>query len=153
MEATIETARLSGYCFGVKRALSLTEAVLEKYRNKKTKVYSIGQIIHNKGVIEKLREQGLTVVESVEEVEPGSIFIGRSHGMSRKLAESLKNKNVKIIDTSCPFVKNAQQKAKLVARKGYYLVIIGDPDIRKSRLLWMQQEQMICSNKGACGPG
>ena len=78
----VEIARLSGYCFGVKRALELTEAALEKYKNKNVKVYSIGQIIHNRGVIDTLNKKGLIIVENEDQIEPGSVFIVRSHGMS-----------------------------------------------------------------------
>lgn len=122
----IEIAKLSGYCFGVKRAIEITETVLEKYKNKKLKVYSMGQIIHNQGVIEKLERKGLIIVESEEEIEPGSVFIVRSHGMSPDFLKRIKSKNVKIIDTSCPFVKRAQSKAKMLTRRGYHLVIIGN---------------------------
>ncbi len=58
----VEIAKLSGYCFGVKRAIEITETVLEKYRNKKVKVYSMGQIIHNQGVIEDLKKKALSLL-------------------------------------------------------------------------------------------
>jgi len=122
----VETAKLSGYCFGVKRALELTSTILDKYKNKNINVYSIGEIIHNKGVIENLRSKGLKVVESVEEIKPGSIFIVRSHGLSPQLIEKIKSRKVKIIDTACPFVKRAQSKAKMLSKRGYHLVIIGN---------------------------
>ena len=78
----VEIAGLAGYCFGVKRALKITETTLKKYKDKNIKVYSIGQIIHNQGVIDDLMTKGLLLVENEEEIEPGSVFIVRSHGMS-----------------------------------------------------------------------
>ena len=122
----IEIAKLSGYCFGVKRALELTGAILDKYKNKNNKVYSIGEIIHNRGVIEELESKGLKIVEKVEEIEPGSVFIVRSHGIPPHLMEEIKERKVKIIDTACPFVKRAQSKAKMLSKKGYHVVIIGN---------------------------
>ena len=122
----IEIAKISGYCFGVKRAIEITETVLEKYKNKKVKVYSMGQIIHNQGVIDKLREKGLILIQKEEEIEPGSVFIVRSHGMSPDFLRRIKSKGIKIIDTACPFVKRAQSKAKMLSGRGYHLVIIGN---------------------------
>ncbi|MBM3700988.1 MAG: 4-hydroxy-3-methylbut-2-enyl diphosphate reductase, partial [Actinobacteria bacterium] len=80
MEAIV--AKTSGYCFGVKRALEITENVLKKYKNKNVKVFSMGQIIHNRGVIEDLKLKGLEVVENENDITSGSVFIVRSHGMS-----------------------------------------------------------------------
>lgn len=121
----VEIAGLAGYCFGVKRALKATETALKKYKDKK-KVYSIGQIIHNQGVIEDLKAKGLILVESVEQIELGSVFIVRSHGMSPDFIKKIKAKGVKIVDTACPFVKRAQAKAKILSGRGYHLVIIGN---------------------------
>ncbi|MBN1299016.1 MAG: 4-hydroxy-3-methylbut-2-enyl diphosphate reductase [Actinobacteria bacterium] len=117
-------AKTCGYCFGVKRALDLTEKTLKKYKNKK--IFSIGQIIHNKGVIKTLCDKGLIIAEGEDNIEPGSIFIVRSHGMSPDLLKRIESKGVIIIDTVCPFVKRAQSKAKMLSRKGYHLVIIGN---------------------------
>jgi len=122
----VEIARMSGYCFGVKRAIGLTEKVLDKYKNKNIKVYSIGQIIHNRGVIEDLKLKGLNVVANENEIEPKSVFIVRSHGMSPEFLERIKARDVKIIDTACPFVKRAQAKAKMLSGRGFHLVIIGN---------------------------
>jgi len=121
-------AKTSGYCFGVKRALEITENVLKKYKNKNVKVFSMGQIIHNRGVIEDLKLKGLEVVENENDITSGSVFIVRSHGMSPEFLYKLKLRGVKIIDTSCPFVKRAQSKAKMISKRGYHLVIIGNKD-------------------------
>jgi (E)-4-hydroxy-3-methyl-but-2-enyl pyrophosphate reductase len=120
----VEIAGLAGYCFGVKRALKITETTLKKYKDKK--VYSIGQIIHNLGVIEDLKAKGLILVENEGQIEPGSVFIVRSHGMSPDFIKKIRAKGVKIVDTACPFVKRAQSKAKMLSGRGYHLVIIGN---------------------------
>jgi len=120
----VEIAGSAGYCFGVKRALRITKTTLKKYKDKK--VYSIGQIIHNRGVIEDFKAKGLILVENEEQIEPGSVFIVRSHGMSPDFIKKIKAKGVKIVDTACPFVKRAQAKAKMLSGRGYHLVIIGN---------------------------
>src|SRR5665811_753625 len=122
----VEIAGLAGYCFGVKRALKITETTLKKYKDKNIKVYSIGQIIHNQGVIENLKTRGLLLVDNEEQIETGSVFVVRSHGMSPDFIKKIKVKGVKIVDTACPFVKRAQSKAKMLSGKGYHLVIIGN---------------------------
>lgn len=122
----IEIAKYSGYCFGVKRALDIAEDTLKKNKIKKTKIYTLGQIIHNEGVVEDLEYRGLRVAESINEIEPGSTLIVRSHGMPPDVIESIKSKNVKIIDATCPFVKKAQVKIKILSKKGYFVIIIGN---------------------------
>jgi len=121
----VEIAKYSGYCFGVKRALKITEKTLKKYKNNNVKIYSLGQIIHNTGVVDKLLKKGLIIADNESDITPGSIFIVRSHGMGPEILKRLKTKNIKIINATCPFVKKAQSKAKMLSSKGYYLVIIG----------------------------
>jgi 4-hydroxy-3-methylbut-2-en-1-yl diphosphate reductase len=122
----VEIARSSGYCFGVRRALEITGKTLENCAGKQLKVFSIGQIIHNSGVIASLKEKGLIVVNNEIEIETGSVFIVRSHGMPSEILKRLKKKKIQVVDATCPFVKNAQSKAASLVRQGCFLVIIGD---------------------------
>jgi (E)-4-hydroxy-3-methyl-but-2-enyl pyrophosphate reductase len=125
----IEIAKFSGYCYGVKRALNITEKALEKYGKKKKKVYTLGSIIHNPGVVKKLSTRGLISVNNIEDVEDGSIFIIRSHGMSSILLNLLKKKkDIYIIDATCPFVKNAQMRAVELSEMGFFVVVIGNKE-------------------------
>ena len=123
----VKTAKYSGYCFGVKRALKITEEILKKNPvNKKTKVFTLGSIIHNSGVSDELEKKGLISVQELKKIESGSIFIIRSHGMSPNLIKEIKDKNIKIIDATCPFVKKAQARAGELSKNGYYVIIIGN---------------------------
>lgn len=126
MHMDIKTAKYSGYCFGVKRALKLAEEILKKNQCKKTKIFTLGPIIHNSGVTNKLAKKGLISVENLEKITPGSIFIIRSHGMSQVLVNEIKKKNIKIIDATCPFVKKAQARAEDLSKNGYLVVIVGN---------------------------
>jgi len=126
MHMDIKTAKYSGYCFGVKRALKLAEEILKKNQCKKTKIFTLGPIIHNSGVTNKLAKKGLISVENLEKITPGSIFIIRSHGMSQVLVNEIKKKNIKIIDATCPFVKKAQARAEDLSKNGYFVVIVGN---------------------------
>lgn len=121
----IEVAKNSGYCFGVKRALDLAEKTIKRQKNKKNRIYTLGEIIHNKAVVKSLEKEGVKSVNYEYEIEPGSIFIVRSHGMSPQILNRIKSRNIKVIDATCPYVKKAQLKAKMLSKKGYHVVIIG----------------------------
>jgi (E)-4-hydroxy-3-methyl-but-2-enyl pyrophosphate reductase len=125
----IEIANFSGYCYGVKRALNITEKALDKYGKQNKKVYTLGSIIHNPGVVKKLSIKGLISVNNIEDVQDKSVFIVRSHGMSPVLLNSLKSKkDIEIIDATCPVVKNAQIKAFELSKIGFFIVVIGSKD-------------------------
>lgn len=120
-------AEHSGYCFGVKRALAMVEETLAERKNVNT--YAIGSIIHNRGVIDLFLKKGLKIIKNPEEIKSNdSIFIIRSHGVSQKLFNELKAKNIKIVDTTCPFVKNIQKKARILSKNNYFVIIIGDKE-------------------------
>jgi len=116
----ILVAKGAGFCFGVKRAIDIAFQVAEGH----TSAVTFGPIIHNPQVINKLREKGITAVEEI----PGSdtTIIVRTHGIERSLHEELKASGHPVIDATCPFVKKAQQYAKLLAEEGYQVLILGD---------------------------
>jgi (E)-4-hydroxy-3-methyl-but-2-enyl pyrophosphate reductase len=118
-------ARHSGYCFGVKRALNIVNKILRE-KEPGINVYTLGSIIHNPGVVEKLSTRGLISISEISEMEPGSIFIVRSHGMSPGLIEEIRSRKITVIDATCPFVKNAHKKARYLEKKGYFVIVIGD---------------------------
>lgn len=124
----IEIAKFSGYCFGVKRALKLSEEALAKHNIDGKKVFTLGSIIHNPGVEKELSSRGLLSVDNTGDVEDGSVFVVRSHGMSPALIDSLKKRKIDIIDATCPFVKKAQSKARRLAEKGFFVAIIGNKE-------------------------
>ncbi len=122
----IKKSKYSGYCFGVKRALNLTEKILQENRDKNIRICTLGSIIHNSGVANGLARKGLISVKDLDKIKPNSIFIIRSHGMSPRLIKRIKSKNVIIIDATCPFVKKAQARAENLSKNGYFVVIIGN---------------------------
>ena len=124
----VEIAQYAGYCFGVKRALNLARKALAGKTTEGKKVYTLGSIIHNPGVVQELSDSGLISVDRIEDIEEGSIFVVRSHGMSPVTMKSLKKKKIEIIDATCPFVKKAQSKAIRLVKEGFHVVIIGDKD-------------------------
>ena len=120
MDITI--AKTAGFCFGVKRAIKMAENEL----NNSTPIYSIGNIVHNKHIINKLSQKGLIVVENIEDIPDNSTVIIRAHGITKEGIEKCKEKNLKIIDTTCPNVKKVHELAEKYSNEGYTIVIIGE---------------------------
>jgi len=114
-------AQNCGFCPGVRNAISLAEKVL---KHEKT-VYSLGPIIHNRDVVQRLAEAGLKTVHDIEEIQRGSVLI-RSHGAAPDQIAKLREKGLNIIDATCVLVKRVQHIAQDLARQGYTVVIIGD---------------------------
>ncbi|NBG88757.1 4-hydroxy-3-methylbut-2-enyl diphosphate reductase [Isachenkonia alkalipeptolytica] len=119
----IKVARNSGFCFGVEKAVNKAFDATQKNQEN---IYSLGPIIHNKQVIGKLSETGLDVVNTIEEIQRGTIII-RSHGVGKNIYEQAKTKALEIIDTTCPFVRRIQNIVKDYYHKGYKIAVIGDP--------------------------
>lgn len=116
------TAREIGFCFGVKRAVSLCEKTLKSCGT----CVSLGPIIHNEQVIERLERSGLKIATSIE-TGPEPVII-RSHGLHPDIQKELIRKKKKIIDATCPFVRRVQQLVAGLKKKGYTIIIVGKPD-------------------------
>ena len=117
-------AESAGFCFGVKRAV---DTVYEEIKKGK-KIYTFGPIIHNETVVNDLCGHGVKVIESVEELnelDKGCVII-RSHGVSKKVYNSLESKGFEIIDATCPFVKRIHKIVEKASSEGDIIVIIGN---------------------------
>lgn len=117
----VKLAKKVGFCFGVKRAVTMAEEVI---KNEK-RAYSLGSLIHNKQVVRALSGRGLKVVDDINKVNSGCIVIS-SHGISPYKAEEIKRRSLKLVDTTCPFVRNAQEMARRLSQAGYRIIIVGD---------------------------
>ncbi|MFQ6002202.1 MAG: 4-hydroxy-3-methylbut-2-enyl diphosphate reductase [Candidatus Zixiibacteriota bacterium] len=114
----------AGFCFGVKRAIKLAFEVAKK---KNEKVYTWGPLIHNPQVVEDLKKKGVYVVEDLRKIKKGILII-RSHGIHPEILERIKKRKIKLVDATCPFVKKAQKKAKLLSDQGYQVAVVGEAD-------------------------
>ena len=112
----------AGFCFGVSRSVKLAEEML---RSTDKLCWSLGELIHNDSVVEKLREAGLSVAHSTENIPEGVCVIIRSHGVAAKEYEQLKNKNCVIIDATCPKVLKIHNIVSEASAVGRIPVIIG----------------------------
>lgn len=110
-----------GFCHGVKNAIRMAEQILAQ----EDEVYSLGPIIHNKDVVDRLAKAGLKTVSKVEQIRSGTVLI-RSHGAAPQQLVRLKEKGVNIVDATCVLVKRVQHIAGELEKDGYKVVIIGD---------------------------
>lgn len=117
-------AENSGFCLGVKNAIKLTEQTLAD----KEHVYSLGPIIHNDEVVEKLEKAGLKSVEEVEQIPAGATVLIRSHGATLEQLKKIKEKGLNIANATCVLVKRVQKIAQTLQEQGYKTVIIGDKE-------------------------
>ncbi len=122
----MRTAKRAGFCFGVKRAIDITFDIAEK---DKRGVFTLGPIIHNPQVIEKLRLKGIFAI-GPDDIGGKKIkdLIIRTHGIPKQLYDKISAGGFRVIDATCPFVKKAQHYAKLLKENGYQVVILGDID-------------------------
>jgi 4-hydroxy-3-methylbut-2-enyl diphosphate reductase len=114
-------AEKCGFCHGVRNAISVAERILAEEKE----VYSLGPIIHNRDVVERLAKNGLRTVDNVQDIKSGTVLI-RSHGAAPEQIAKLKAKGVHIVDATCVLVKRVQRIARELETDGYKVVIIGE---------------------------
>lgn len=123
----IVLAKNIGFCFGVRRAIDLVTKELEKNEGP---VYTLGPLIHNPQVMEKLKKENLRCIHKIEEIKreddlkKAKVFI-RSHGIPHEILVKVRSKKVKIIDATCPSVKRIQHLVSDLARRNYTVIIFG----------------------------
>mgnify|MGYP003276796848 FL=1 len=118
-------AENAGFCFGVKRAVD--EAIkTQKQYNKK--IYTLGPLIHNGDVVKYLEDNNIFAIDmnNLDTLNKGDVILIRSHGVSKKTFDDLNEKGLIIINATCPFVTNIQQKVNKFSHEGYKIVILGD---------------------------
>ena len=121
-------AEKCGFCHGVRNAIRMAEEILEQ----EDEVYSLGPIIHNPDVVERLAQCGLKTVNTVEECQSGTVLI-RSHGAAPEQIKKLIQKGLHIVDATCVLVKRVQRIAAELESEGYKVVVIGEenhPEVR-----------------------
>jgi 4-hydroxy-3-methylbut-2-enyl diphosphate reductase len=123
-EMEIRIVKGAGFCFGVKRAIDIAFALAER---KQKGIYTLGPIIHNPQVVDKLREKGIAPTDNIygDDIK---VLIIRTHGIPTDLLQKASEVGYEIVDATCPFVTKAQRYAKLLSDDGYQVVILGDRD-------------------------
>jgi 4-hydroxy-3-methylbut-2-en-1-yl diphosphate reductase len=111
-----------GYCAGVDRAVQTVERALELHG---APVYVRKEIVHNKFVVEQLRERGAVFVESEQDVPEGATVVFSAHGVAPSVHEGARARSLQTIDATCPLVTKVHVEAKKFAADGYTIVLIG----------------------------
>ncbi|GLI52860.1 4-hydroxy-3-methylbut-2-enyl diphosphate reductase [Thermodesulfovibrio yellowstonii] len=122
MQKNIVLVEGAGFCFGVKRAIDIAFDVARKHKDG---VFTLGPIIHNPQVVERLKDLGVYPVDEILQNTIKTLII-RAHGIPKEKFNELKKLGCEIIDATCPFVKKAQNLAEKLASEGYQVLIIGD---------------------------
>ena len=112
-------AEYLGFCYGVKRAIKIAR------ENTDGKSNTLGPIIHNPQMVERLKSEGVGTVEDLDDADAGTIII-RSHGVGPQVYKEISSKGLKIVDATCPHVKKAQTAARELSESGYKVVIVGE---------------------------
>ncbi|MCD4814436.1 4-hydroxy-3-methylbut-2-enyl diphosphate reductase [bacterium] len=118
----ITLAKHAGHCFGVKAAM---KKAFETAESGHDAIHTLGPIIHNPQVVEKLEKEGVFAVKNLSEISKGVIII-RSHGVSPDVLEEAAARGLSIVDATCTFVQRAHKLAKELVEQGYDLLILGD---------------------------
>jgi len=117
----IEKTGEIGFCFGVKRAIDMLERVVAERGG----VETLGAVVHNQQVLQRLAGIGVRVAKSVDDIRGDTVAIS-SHGVTPEVGEQLKARHIGIVDTTCPFVNRLQNAARKLAESGFFIVIYGD---------------------------
>jgi 4-hydroxy-3-methylbut-2-enyl diphosphate reductase len=121
----IVLARPRGFCAGVVRAVEIVERALDLYG---APVYVRHEIVHNKHVVDSLRERGAIFVEEVDDIPKGAVTIFSAHGVSRNVEGDAEARGLEVIDATCPLVGKVHSEARRYTDKGYEIVLIGHRD-------------------------
>ena len=142
----IEKADKTGFCFGVRRAID----ILEKLASERGEAETLGAVVHNQQVLQRLAKIGVRVVEDVDDIK-GGVVVTSSHGISPQLEGKIHARQIDVISTTCPFVKRAQVAARRLAEAGFFVIIYGDADHSEVRgiLGWTEGKGMATLDEKA----
>tara|TARA_B100002052_G_scaffold112687_2_gene103882 strand:- start:8899 stop:9756 length:858 start_codon:yes stop_codon:yes gene_type:complete len=118
----IIVAKSAGYCFGVRDAVNMAYETAEKYGD----VYMLGDIVHNEKVVADLERAGAKVVKDLDQVPKDSPVLFRAHGTKTDIWAEAKEKNLNVIDATCPLVHEIHHEVKKLESENRQIIIIGD---------------------------
>lgn len=111
-----------GFCAGVDRAIAIVEIALRQFGKP---IYVRHEVVHNRFVVDSLKEKGAIFVEELDEIPAGAIVIFSAHGVSKAVRQEAKDRNLKVFDATCPLVTKVHMQAARASKKGASAVLIG----------------------------
>ena len=118
----IRLANTRGFCAGVDRAIEIVKKVLEIQG---APVYVKHEVVHNKTVVEELKQLGAIFVEDIGEIPEGEVVIYSAHGISKAVEVESQNRNLNVFDATCPLVSKVHAEVNTYAKLGYHCLLIG----------------------------
>ncbi len=125
MDKKVILLRPRGFCAGVVRAIDVVRIALDVYG---APIYVRKEIVHNRHVVDELREAGAIFVEELAEVPEGSRVIFSAHGVSPEVREAARERKLQVIDATCPLVTKVHLESKRFASDDYTIILIGHRD-------------------------
>ncbi len=135
---SLEVAKTAGFCFGVDRAVRMTEDLLEQG----AKPVTLGPLIHNPQVIARLQERGVQIAQDVDEVPKGCVAVIRSHGVPPKTRTALMAQAASVVDATCPYVDKIHKVARECASQNTLFLLAGDANHPEIQGIAGEAEQM-----------
>jgi 4-hydroxy-3-methylbut-2-enyl diphosphate reductase len=140
----VRIAKHSGFCFGVKRAIQVARQAAAVHKN----IYIKGELVHNQEVCRQIEKLGIRKVSYLAQVPRGAALIVKAHGEPAATYRAAKEKKIKIIDATCPMVKDIHKKAKEMEQAGFSVIIIGDKNHEETvGIVGNIQKGIIVENK------
>jgi 4-hydroxy-3-methylbut-2-enyl diphosphate reductase len=129
-----------GFCFGVRRAVEM----MEREAGVGTPIASLGSVVHNPQVVGRLKERGLDVVVTLDDIGDRRLAI-TAHGVGPDVIEDAAARGLDLVDTTCPIVTRAQQWAKKLVDEGFAVIVYGDPEHKETRgiLGWAHGKALV----------
>lgn len=119
---TIMLANPRGFCAGVDRAIAIVERALEQYG---APIYVRHEVVHNKFVVDNLRDKGAVFIEELSEVPPGATLIYSAHGVSKAVQEEAAQRGFRVFDATCPLVTKVHKEVARLDAQDYQIIMIG----------------------------
>lgn len=121
-DLSIQLANPRGFCAGVDRAISIVERALELFE---PPIYVRHEVVHNRYVVQNLKDRGAIFVEELDQVPDNSIVIFSAHGVSQAVRQEAKSRGLKVFDATCPLVTKVHLQVTRASRKGVECILIG----------------------------
>ena len=120
----IIVGKTAGFCGGVINSIKKTENLLSE----RDELYCLGELVHNKQVVDKLKDKGLIVVDRLSEVPNGADVVIRAHGIPKEIYELVGFRDIKLIDLTCPKVLKIHEEASRLVEEDYFIILIAQKD-------------------------
>jgi len=116
-------ARRTGFCYGVREAIDYAKIAASEGKV----THTLGQVVHNEGVISELQQQGIETVDTLDDVDTGAAVVIRAHGVTPEVMARAAEKDLEVIDGTCTWVIQEQKELAKLVEEGYTIVLLGTP--------------------------